>query len=334
MDYESVEAVTIDGDAVVSVDTTLNAREYNLGSLTVGNNSVLTLASDALATGFQGVKITTSSDLTVAAGSLISADGQGYAGGQGPGAGATAGSYGGGGGYGGLGGNGDGGAQGGVTYGSAAEPTDLGSGGGNDGGAGGGAIRLVVGGTLHLDGGIVCQGEMGGDDAGGGSGGSIYLTVGTLAGTGMISADGGDAGGGGGGGGAGRIAVYCDTDTFSGATTAAGGAGFEPGGSSILSPEAYLQNAMTVLGGLAPTDFRNFRSAGALTNKLEAVIASIDAGLYQDALMKLQHDVLPKMDGCVSAGAPDKDDWIIGCEPQQQVYQLILQATELLEDLV
>jgi hypothetical protein len=65
--------------------------------------------------------------------------------------------YGGGGGYGGRGANGDGGAQGGETYGSATEPTDLGSGGGNEGGAGGGAICLVVDGTLFLEGGIVCQ---------------------------------------------------------------------------------------------------------------------------------------------------------------------------------
>ncbi|RPJ32055.1 MAG: hypothetical protein EHM35_11865, partial [Planctomycetaceae bacterium] len=234
----TVEAVTIDEDVVVSTDATLNAREYNLRSLIVTNGSVLTLASDSSATGFQGVRITTSYDLTIDAGSAISGDGQGYAGSQGPGAGATASSggtyYGGGGGYGEQGGNGDGGAQGGATYGSATEPTDLGSGGGYEGGEGGGAIRLVVNGTLLLDGGIVCGGAPGGYHAGGGSGGSIYLTVGTLAGAGMISADGGAGGEGGGGGGGGRIAIYYGTDTFSGTVTASGGAGFSPGGTGSI----------------------------------------------------------------------------------------------------
>lgn len=239
VNYQSVEAVIVDGDAVVSADATLNAREYSLASLVVSDNSVLTLASDASATGFMGVEITTSSDLTVTAGSLISAAGQGYAGGHGPGAGATASfegtDYGGGAGYGGSGGNGYAGAQGGVTYGSAVQPTDLGSGGGSNGGQGGGAIRLVIDGTLLLDGGIACGGTQGGERAGGGSGGSIYLTVGTLAGTGTISADGGDAGEGGGGG-AGRIAVYRDADMFSGTITASGGEGFERG-EDVIAPK-------------------------------------------------------------------------------------------------
>ena len=306
----------------------------------VTNNSVLTLAADVSATGFQGVRITTSSDLTVDAGSLISADGQGYAASQGPGAGATAGSgstYGGGGGYGGPGGNGEGGAQGGVTYGSITVPTDLGSGGGSDGGEGGGAVRLVVNGTLLLDGGIVCRGTPGGYH-GGGSGGSIYLTVGTLAGAGTISADGGSGGEGGGGGGGGRIAVYYDTATFSGTMTASGGAGFNLGGTGTIFlsmlPEDCLEAAITELRGLAAANFTNAQSGNALTNKLEATIALIEAGLYQDALMKLQHDLLPKMDGCALTGQPDKGDWIITCEAQQKVYPLVLQAIQLLQGLI
>ena len=335
--YEAIEAVTLDGDAVVSADATLNAGEYNLDSLTVTGGSVLTLASDVSATVFQGVTITTSGDLTVTAGSLISADGQGYAGDQGPGAGATASSdstYGGGGGYGGPGGNGDGGALGGTTYGSAAEPTDLGSGGGFDGGKGGGAVRLVVDGTLLLDGGIVCRGVTGGYHSGGGSGGSVYLTVGTLTGAGMISADGGEGGEGGGGGGGGRIAIYCGTNAFSGTMTASGGAGFEPGGTGTGLPQDFLEVAIVALRGLTAAEFTNARSCNALTNKLEAAIASIEVGLYQDALMKLRHDVLPKMDGCATQGTPDKDDWIITCTAQQEIYPLVLQAIQLLEDLI
>jgi hypothetical protein len=341
VNYGTVEAVIVDGDAVVPADATLNAREYYLDSLIVTNNSVLTLGSDVSATEFQGVKIATISDLTIDAGSHISADGQGYAAGQGPGAGSTAGldvTYGGGGGYGGQGGNGDGGAQGGVTYGSAIEPTDLGSGGGNDGGPGGGAIWLVVDGTLFLDGGVVCQGAPGGYQTGGGSGGSIYLTAGTLAGAGTISADGGDGGEGGGGGGGGRIALYYGTDTFSGTTTASGGVGFEPGAVGTIYPwdvsaEDYLEESIVAIGELAVTDLTNAHSGNALINKIEATIALIEAGLYQDALMKLQNDLLRKMDGCVLTGKPDRNDWIITCEAQQKLYPLIWEAIQLLQSL-
>ncbi|MBN2180975.1 MAG: hypothetical protein JW715_03610 [Sedimentisphaerales bacterium] len=340
VDYGTVESVIIDGDAVVSANATLNAREYYLGSLIVTNNSVLTLASDSAA-GFQGVNVTTSTDLTIDAGSQISADGQGYAGDQGPGAGTAADSdvtYGGGGGYGGQGGDGDGGAQGGAAYGSATEPTDLGSGGGNDGGAGGGAVWLVVDGTLLLDGEVICQGDPGGYHAGGGSGGSIYLTAGTLAGAGLISADGGDGGEGGGGGSGGRIALYYDTNTFSGTITVSGGVGLEPGEVGTIYPwgmlvEDYLEQSIVAVRELDVTDFTNARSGNALINKLEATIALVEAGLYQDALMKLQHDLLPKMDGCTLTGMPDKDDWIITCEAQHKLYPLVSEAIQLLQSL-
>jgi hypothetical protein len=190
-----------------------------------------------------------------------------------------------------------------------------------------------VDGTLLLDGEIVCGGAPGGDQAGGGSGGSIYLTAGTLEGSGRISADGGDGGVLGGGGGAGRIAVYCGTDIFTGAITGSGGEGFEPG-ENMGMPQNYLKDAITVLQGLAKTDFKNSQSGKTLINKLDAAIGSIEAGLYQDALMKLQHDLFPKMDGCATTGWPDKNDWIIGCEAQQQVYPLILEAIQLLESLL
>ena len=339
--YEAVEAVNLDGDAAVSADATLSAREYNLDSLTVTNDSVLTLASDSSAAGFQGVKITTSSDLAVTAGSLVSADGQGYAAGQGLGAGATAGSediYGGGGGYGGPGGDGDAAAHGGMTYGSSVEPTDLGSGGGNDGGAGGGAIFLSVDGTLLLGGAITCQGSDGDYHAGGGSGGSIYLEVGTLAGAGTVSVDGGAGGEGGGGGGGGRIAVYYHTDAFSGAMTASGGAGLNPGGAGTIflsvSPEAHLEAAISEIRQLTADDFTNANSGKALINKLEATTALVEAGLYQDALMKLQHDLLPKVDGCALTGMPDRNDWIVTCAAQQTVYPHVLHAMQRIEDLM
>jgi hypothetical protein len=41
LSYETVEAVTVTDDVLVSADATLNAREYYLASLVVSDNSVL-----------------------------------------------------------------------------------------------------------------------------------------------------------------------------------------------------------------------------------------------------------------------------------------------------
>ena len=111
------------------------------------------------------------------------------------------------------------------TYGSAIEPTQLGSGGGGCyrdgtsrwGGYGGGLVKLDVR-NLTLNGSIIAIGGDGEDHAtdfpgGGGSGGSIWVTASVLTGTGHMQAAGGEGGYregyfDGGGGGGGRIAVY------------------------------------------------------------------------------------------------------------------------------
>ncbi|MCL4180428.1 MAG: hypothetical protein KJ072_22110, partial [Verrucomicrobia bacterium] len=155
-------------------------------------------------------------NLTVQAGGLITADGQGYVSSQGPGADPDGG---GGGSHGGEGFNGTG------RYGSAREPVELGSGGSYSSwsGSGGGAIRLMVTNLFTLEGEVSADGQSN-PSYPGGAGGSIWVTAGALSGAGKVTADGG-AGGGDNDGGGGRIAVYSDqTVGFSGygATTAAG----------------------------------------------------------------------------------------------------------------
>jgi hypothetical protein len=218
-------------------------------------------------------------NLTIESGGEINVDGKGYAGGEGggngkkdPGGGkisilggpGTESEAGGGGGYGGEGGDSEYSGYGGISYPSLTHPEELGSGGaggmhgdnasaGAHGGAGGGAIKLVIYGTLILDGKISANGAKGNDDlccgaGGGGSGGSIWIEAQTLTGSGTISANGGNGGSGdheGGGGGGGRIAIYYTTSTFTTFTlyatsgelfadgnlfaTVYGGSGFEDG---------------------------------------------------------------------------------------------------------
>ena len=57
---------------------------------------------------------------------------------------------------------------------------------------------------------------------------------------------------------------------------------------------------------------------------MDEVIALINSGAYQDAINKLQNDLLKKTDGCAASGQPDKNDWITDCSSQSQVYQAII----------
>ena len=120
-----------------------------------------------------------------------------------------------------------------VSYGSILDPLLWGSGGWGDGNAyaGGGVVKLVVGGTLTVDGAIAACGfgyPLDTDNIGGaGSGGSVNLTAGALAGSGSISANGGNNGlYGPGSGGRVKVALTGDGEDFAdfaGTISATGG---------------------------------------------------------------------------------------------------------------
>ncbi|MFH1183181.1 MAG: fibronectin type III domain-containing protein [Candidatus Moraniibacteriota bacterium] len=217
----------------MSDPNTSQSGSFTFSSLTINTGITLTAS----------VNIITTGDITVTGN--INANGLGYSGGKpgsnslsgaGPGGGVYGianGSSGSGGGYGGHGGAGSD-SNGGITYGSVAQPTDLGSGsstcmynGRNAGAAGGGALKIVAGGALSIGGSITANGSTPSNSCymgnGGGSGGSIWIVAGTLAGAGTITANGGNGviGGGytGGVGGGGRIAIQYTTKTYSGTPT-------------------------------------------------------------------------------------------------------------------
>jgi hypothetical protein len=70
--------------------------------------------------------------------------------------------------------------------------------------------------------------------------------------------------------------------------------------------------------------FVNANMKNTLANKLNAVIANIDAGNYVDALGQLQHDLLGKVDGIATTGKPDKNDWIKDPAAQTEVYNHLI----------
>ena len=198
------------GDLVVTTNTTLTSGTYVYTNILITNNATLFLQGNPV-TG-EGVTILAES-IQINSGAKISADGLGYpASNPGPGGGRIgSGTYpNGGGGHGGIGGGGTG--NGGDAYGSVMEPAALGSAGANTGGgAGGGAIKLVVSGTLMVNGTLSANGNRPFGTGGAGAGGSLWINAGTLAGSGIIKAN-GEYGPNGGAGG--RIAVYYTASTL------------------------------------------------------------------------------------------------------------------------
>ena len=170
---------------------------------------------------YSNLNATVLGDATVDAGGYVYATGQGFPNDTGPGAGpGSPGSHG-----------GQGAFNSGPTYDSILEPTWKGSGGsyGNywgPGSAGGGVVRMIVNGTLTVNGAMEANGLVAA--GAGGAGGAVWLTVGKLAGGGSITANGGNGNGGGGGGG--RIAIYLRTNEFSGPVTAFSGSAYNANG--------------------------------------------------------------------------------------------------------
>jgi hypothetical protein len=188
------------------------ARLVVTGSLVVASNSVIYPSSHAYSNNAGGLLIV-ASNVTIAAGAAVNADGRGFSGalaangdGYGPGKGKGNNT---GGGHGGLGGNST--PTSGQTYDSSNAPVQAGSGGGatywTGGASGGGIIRIVASQTLTMDGALSANGgTLPHDAAGGGAGGAINLSCTELKGAGTIRACGLNSVTGGGGGG-GRIAV-------------------------------------------------------------------------------------------------------------------------------
>jgi Na+-transporting NADH:ubiquinone oxidoreductase subunit NqrC len=93
------------------------------------------------------------------------------------------------------------------------------------------------------------------------------------------------------------------------------------------------QDVQVSVASLNPGVFKNTNMQKTFNNKLNAVIADIEAGNYANALDKLQHDILGKTDGCANTGAPDSNDWIKDCASQGEVYPLILDVIDILRGL-
>jgi hypothetical protein len=85
-----------------------------------------------------------------------------------------------------------------------------------------------------------------------------------------------------------------------------------------------VRSLQKVIADLPPTAFKHCKLQNSLLSKLNAVLHSIREHRYSHALQQLQNDILVKTNGCATAGAPDKNDWIVNCPDQSKVYTPLL----------
>jgi len=109
----------------------------------------------------------------------------------------------------------------------------------------------------------------------------------------------------------------------------------------FMSPDGWLENQAEVaiveiddyIQDIDDDAFKNNaeQRKNALSNKLEAVMALIDAGEYQDAINKLKNDIRSKCDG--SLGGNPKNDWITDPDVQAELCAMIDALIAYLETL-
>jgi hypothetical protein len=100
--------------------------------------------------------------------------------------------------------------------------------------------------------------------------------------------------------------------------------------------ESSLQGTLTdaVEIELEPESLKNENMKDALLNKIDEVLKMIEEGNYAGALSKLGNDILQKTNGCGETGEPDKNDWIITCEEQSEIYSLVIETIEYVRGLM
>jgi hypothetical protein len=102
-----------------------------------------------------------------------------------------------------------------------------------------------------------------------------------------------------------------------------------------VSLEGAIDNLKDIIAGFPDSAFKgnNGNLRNALLRHLDSVLTIIlvakdktktqqQENLYQAVINKLHHDVLVKTDGCY--GGLSKNDWVIDCQYQNQIYPLIL----------
>ncbi len=81
--------------------------------------------------------------------------------------------------------------------------------------------------------------------------------------------------------------------------------------------------SQTILDSIDPNDLKNDKMLKSLKNKLQTIENMAETGNTKGTLDKIEKDILQKTDGCIENGTPDKNDWILDCETQWKLYEII-----------
>ena len=81
--------------------------------------------------------------------------------------------------------------------------------------------------------------------------------------------------------------------------------------------------------------FKKAANQKKMMTQLNGVITKVQKGgkQYKAALKTLQNTFKKQVDGCAAAGAPDKNDTIIDCAAQGQVYDDLLEIIDMLNGM-
>ena len=96
---------------------------------------------------------------------------------------------------------------------------------------------------------------------------------------------------------------------------------------TVLAKAGDLQEFVYALDGEA---LRGANRGMAYGHKLQALMHQIEAGSLAGATHKIMNDLLPKTDGVVVQGSPDKTDWVLDPIAQRRVYWSLQELLALL----
>ncbi len=107
---------------------------------------------------------------------------------------------------------------------------------------------------------------------------------------------------------------------------------------AVLAPDPIIQSvqeALASLNGLEAQDFLGGARQRVISRRLNIAINLIEAGRYRAARVVLEVLVLSNLDGCAERGQPDtgffpRRDWVVNCEAQEPIYELLTDASEML----
>lgn len=95
-----------------------------------------------------------------------------------------------------------------------------------------------------------------------------------------------------------------------------------------------LRDTSRWINNLPSQYFKNGNMKTALADRLNAAMRDISNEQYPEAMRKLDTDIRQRIDGCAQAHKPDKNDWVMTCTAQESAYYLVLEAMDMLEDLM